>query len=51
MTFEEVQKGGILSAEERSHDFATLGIDLDEKAIGKLPKKVSSAIIEWESKG
>lgn len=42
MTFEEIQRGGILSADERSGDFelARLGVELDEKSIGKMPKKV-----------
>ena len=42
MTFDEIQRGGILSADERSADFdeRRLGVSLDEKDIGKMKKKV-----------
>lgn len=42
MTFEEIQRGGVLSADERSGDFdeRRLGVSLDEKDIGKMKKKV-----------
>lgn len=43
MTFDEIQRGGVLSADERSGDFdeARLGVGLDEKSIGRMKKKVS----------
>lgn len=42
MTFEEIQRGGVLSADERSGDFdeRRLEVSLDEKDIGKMKKKV-----------
>ena len=38
MTFDQIQRGGILSPDERSLDFEHLA--LDEKSIGRLTKKV-----------